>query len=88
MILHELDDVATPHRRLGCSVLDTTGMALEQAAARVGHRDASRQLQVGCQPQGVVDEKSQIGLAITTRDLIVVGRGGGAGWEHWGGLRL
>lgn len=35
VILDELDDVATLHRRLGCPVLDTTGMALEESAARV-----------------------------------------------------
>lgn len=34
-IHEELDDVAQVHRRLGCPVLDTTGMALEEAAARV-----------------------------------------------------
>ena len=34
-IFDELDDVALLHRRLGCRVLDTTGMALEESAARV-----------------------------------------------------
>jgi len=34
-ILDELDEVAVLHRRLGCPVLDTTGMALEESAARV-----------------------------------------------------
>ena len=34
-IYDELDEVARLHRRLGCPVLDTTGMALEESAARV-----------------------------------------------------
>lgn len=34
-IYDELDEVNRLHRRLGCPVLDTTGMALEESAARV-----------------------------------------------------
>ncbi len=34
-ILDELDAMAALHRRLGCPVLDTTDMALEESAARV-----------------------------------------------------
>lgn len=34
-IFDELDEVATVQRRLGCPVIDTTGLALEEAAARV-----------------------------------------------------
>lgn len=31
----ELDDIAQTQRRLGCPVIDTTGLALEEAAARI-----------------------------------------------------
>lgn len=34
-IYDELDEVAVLHRRLGCPVLDTTSMALEESASRV-----------------------------------------------------
>lgn len=34
-IYDELDEVALLHRKLGCPVVDTTGMALEESAARV-----------------------------------------------------
>lgn len=34
-IFHELDDVAALQRRLGCPVIDTTALALEEAAGRV-----------------------------------------------------
>jgi [pyruvate, water dikinase]-phosphate phosphotransferase / [pyruvate, water dikinase] kinase len=34
-IFHELDEVAALQRRLGCPVIDTTALALEEAAGRV-----------------------------------------------------
>ncbi|GAA4720120.1 pyruvate, water dikinase regulatory protein [Isoptericola chiayiensis] len=34
-ILEELDDIAATQRRLGCPVLDTTSLALEEAAGRI-----------------------------------------------------
>ena len=34
-IYDELDEIAKVHRRLGCPIVDTTGVALEEAASRI-----------------------------------------------------
>ncbi len=34
-IYDELDEIAKVHRRLGCPIIDTTGIALEEAASRI-----------------------------------------------------
>lgn len=56
-IYDELDEIAKVHRRLGAPVIDTTGVALEEAASRIIDIVDDRAKQVGARlrrPPGVV----------------------------------
>lgn len=57
MIYDELDEIARTHRRLGAPVIDTTGVALEEAASRIIDLVDDRAQKVGQRlrrPPGVV----------------------------------
>ena len=56
-IYDELDEIAKVHRRLGCPIIDTTGVAIEEAASRIVDIVDDRARRVGSRlrrPPGIV----------------------------------